>query len=206
MSHVLKGACRTLAILDGKIVAGLVKTVVMYRYEETTEASARLVKLATYRTSTCPIALDVSGNIIAVGDVMKSISLVEYTPGKEGLPDKLEEVARHMESSWTTSVAHIEGHSYLTSDQYGNLLVLRRNVNGVTLEDRKRMEMTSEMNLGEPVNKIVQIQVEPSPNAMVIPKAFLATVSCSPPIPTQQQTNLPPLRIYRPKDPSTSSP
>lgn len=187
MSHVLKGACRTLAILDGKIVAGLVKTVVMYRYEETTEASARLVKLATYRTSTCPIALDVSGNIIAVGDVMKSISLVEYTPGKEGLPDKLEEVARHMESSWTTSVAHIEGHSYLTSDQYGNLLVLRRNVNGVTLEDRKRMEMTSEMNLGEPVNKIVQIQVEPSPNAMVIPKAFLATVS--PPLPL---SSLPP--------------
>jgi DNA damage-binding protein 1 len=119
----------------------------------------------------------VSENIIAVGDMMKSISLVEYTPGKGGLPDKLDEVARHMDAIWTTSVVHIEGQSYLETDHYGNLLVLRRNINGVTLEDRKRLEMTSEMNLGEQVNKVVRIEVEPSANAMVIPKAFLATVS-----------------------------
>ena len=177
MSHVLRGACRKLAILDGKIVAALVKTVVIYQYAETTETAAALSKLATYRTSTCPISLDVSENIITVGDMMKSISLVEYVPGKEGLPDKLNEVARHMEAIWTTSVVHIEEQSYLESDHYGNLLVLRRNLNGVTLEDRKRLEMTSEMNLGEQVNKIVRIQVEPSATAMVIPKAFLATVS-----------------------------
>jgi DNA damage-binding protein 1 len=177
MSHVLKGACRKLAILDGLIVAALVKTVVIYQYTETTETAASLSKLATYRTSTCPISLDVSENIIAVGDMMKSISLVEYTPGKGGLPDKLDEVARHMDAIWTTSVVHIEGQSYLETDHYGNLLVLRRNINGVTLEDRKRLEMTSEMNLGEQVNKIVRIEVEPSANAMVIPKAFLATVS-----------------------------
>jgi DNA damage-binding protein 1 len=177
MSHVLKGACRKLAILDGLIVAALVKTVVIYQYTETTETAASLSKLATYRTSTCPISLDVSENIIAVGDMMKSISLVEYTPGRGGLPDKLDEVARHMDAIWTTSVVHIEGQSYLETDHYGNLLVLRRNINGVTLEDRKRLEMTSEMNLGEQVNKIVRIEVDPSANAMVIPKAFLATVS-----------------------------
>lgn len=179
-SHVLRGACRKLAILDGKIVAALVKTVVMYQYTETTETAATLSKLASYRTSTCPISLDVTDNIITVGDMMKSISLVEYTAGKEGLPDKLSEVARHMDAIWTTSVVHIEEQSYLESDHYGNLLVLRRNINGVTLEDRKRLEMTSEMNLGEQVNKIVKIQVEPSIKAMVIPKAFLATVSPNP--------------------------
>jgi DNA damage-binding protein 1 len=176
-SHVLKGACRCLAILDGKIVAALVKTVVMYKYEETTETSASLSKLATYRTSTCPIALDVTDNIIAVGDLMKSISLVQYTPGNDGLPDRLDEVARHMLSCWTTAVVHIEGDSYLESDHLGNLLVLRRNVNGVTLEDRKRLEVTSEINLGEQVNKIASIHVEASPSAKVIPHAFLATVS-----------------------------
>ena len=180
MSHVLRGACRKLAILDGKIVAALVKTVVIYKYTETTETAASLSKMATYRTSTCPISLDISENIITVGDMMKSISLVEYTPGKEGLPDTLHEVARHMDAIWTTSVVHIEEQSYLESDHYGNLLVLRRNINGVTLEDRKRLEMTSEMNLGEQVNKIVKIQVEPSATAMVIPKAFLATVSLCP--------------------------
>jgi DNA damage-binding protein 1 len=177
MSHVLRGACRKVAILDGKIVAALVKTVVMYKSLETTETSATLEKLATYRTATCPISLDVSENIIVVGDMMKSVSLVEYIPGRGGMPDKLNEVSRHMEAIWTTSVAHIEEHSYLESDHYGNLLVLQRNVDGVTLEDRKRLDMTSEINLGEQVNKIVRFQVDTSATAMVIPKAFLATVS-----------------------------
>lgn len=177
MNHSLRGACRKLAILDGKIVAALVKTVVMYQYEEATETSATLTKLATYRTSTCPISLDVSDDMIAIGDMMKSISLVQYIPGADGLPDKLTEVARHMDAIWTTSVVHLEEQSYLGSDHYGNLLVLRRNLNGMTLEDRKRLEVTGEMNLGEQVNKIARIQVMPSAAAIVFPKAFLATVS-----------------------------
>jgi DNA damage-binding protein 1 len=204
-TQVLKGACRRLAILDGKIVAALTKTVVMYKYVEMTETSASLSKLATYRTSTCPIDLDVTGNIIAVSDLMKSVSLVEHQPGKEGLADKLVEVARHHQSCWSTAVRHIEGDSYLESDAEGNLLVLRRNVNGVLLEDKKRMEVTSEMNLGEQVNTIRQINVEPSPNAMIVPKAFLATVSSpSQLIQKQTLTNIDTLHD-RLKDPSTSS-
>jgi DNA damage-binding protein 1 len=181
-THVLKGACRRVAILDGKILAALTKTVVMYKYTETTETSATIEKLATYRTSTCPIDLDITGNIIAVSDLMKSVSLVEHQPGKDGLPDELVEVARHHQSCWSTAVTHIEENSYLESDAEGNLLVLRRNVEGVLLEDKKRMEVTSEMNLGEQVNAIRQIKVEPSPNAMIVPKAFLATVSTLSPL------------------------
>jgi len=138
MSHELKGACRCLAFMDGKIVAALVKTVVVYRYEETTENSAHFSKLATYRTSTNPISMDINGRIIAVGDMMKyvyssssttiltpfrSLSLVEFIPGKDGLPDTLEEVARHMQALWSTAVLHIEGDSYLESDHHGNLVV-----------------------------------------------------------------------------------
>jgi DNA damage-binding protein 1 len=80
-SHGLKGACRCLAILDGKIVAALVKTVVIYSYTETSIRSGnKLEKLATYRTSTCPVDLAINGNVIAVADLMKSISLLEYIP------------------------------------------------------------------------------------------------------------------------------
>ncbi|KAG0652707.1 UV-damaged DNA-binding 1 [Hyphodiscus hymeniophilus] len=178
-SLVLKGACRRVAILDGMILAALTKTVVMYKYVETMETHATLTKVATYRTSTCPIDLDVTGNIIAVSDLMKSVSLVEYQPGRGGDPDKLVEVARHHQSCWSTAVTHIEGNSYLESDAEGNLIVLKRNVEGVLFEDKKRMEVTSEMNLGEQVNTIRQINVEVSPNAMIVPKAFLATTEGS---------------------------
>ena len=176
-THVMKGACRRIATLNGKILAALTKTVVMYKYIETSETYANFEKLATYRTSTCPIDLNIMGNIIAVSDLMKSMSLVEYQPGKGGAPDKLVEVARHHQSCWSTAVTHIEGNSYLQSDAEGNLLVLMRNEDGVLLEDKKRMMVTSEMNLGEQVNTIRQVNVEPSPNAMLVPKAFLATVS-----------------------------
>ena len=178
-SRNLKCACRRLAIMDGKIVAALVKTVLVYEYLETTERSAQFTKLATYRTSTCPIDLAVDGNIIAVADLMKSVSLVKFTCGEGGLPDKLEEVARHFQACWATGVAHIDEHVYLESDQEGNLLVLKRNADGVLLEQRMRMEVQCEINLGEMVNRIHKINVEPTAAAMVVPKAFLATVCCT---------------------------
>ncbi|RDW69341.1 hypothetical protein BP6252_08361 [Coleophoma cylindrospora] len=178
-SHKVRGHCRCLALLDGKIVAALTKSIVMYSYEETAATSATLTKLASYRTATMPIDIDVTGNIIAVADLMKSVSLVEYIPGVEGLPDKLNEIARHDQQSWSTAVVQIEEGSYLQADHDGNLTVLRRNPDGVTLQDRKRLDVTSEMCLNEQVNKIRPVNVETSPNAMVIPKAFLATTEGS---------------------------
>jgi DNA damage-binding protein 1 len=176
-SHDLKGSCRCLAVLGGKIVAALVKTVVMYSYIESSTSSAALETIASYRTSTCPVDLDITGNIIAVADLMKSISLVEYIPGEDGVKGELVEVARHLESSWSTAVANIDTHTYLQSDGDGNLTVLQRNIAGLTPEDRRKLDVTCEMNLGEMVNKIRKVDVETTSNTLLIPKAFLATVS-----------------------------
>ncbi|TAQ85121.1 hypothetical protein B7494_g6546 [Chlorociboria aeruginascens] len=176
-SHILRGACRRIAIMGDKIIAALTKTVVIYRFHPESNISGNLDKLATYRTSTCPIDLDIIGNIIVVADLMKSISLVEYKPGENGLEDRLNEIGRHQQSCWATATVHLEDDSYLESDQEGNLLVLKRNLTGVTYEDRLRLDVTSEMNLGEQVNMIRKINVETSASAVVIPKAFLATVS-----------------------------
>ncbi|PQE03739.1 dna damage-binding 1 protein [Rutstroemia sp. NJR-2017a BBW] len=174
-SHVLKGACRCIGVLDGKIVAALNKTVVMYKYEEISSNSATLTKLATYRCSTCPIDIDITENIIAVADIMKSVALVEYTPGADGLPDKLDEVGRHNQQVFATSVTNVDENTYLESDHDGNLLVLRWNKEGVMKEDRKRLEVTSELNLGEMVNRVQRITVDTSSSALVVPRAFIGT-------------------------------
>jgi DNA damage-binding protein 1 len=174
----LKGGCRRLEVMDGKIFAALIKTVVVFDYHEASRYSATLEKVATYRTSTVPIDLSINGNIIAVADLMKSVSLVEYVPGKSaGEPAELVEIARHFQSYRATAVSHIEDESYLEADDESNLTVLRRNREGVTVEDQQRLEVTSEMSLGELVNKITKINVEPTLNAMVLPKAFIVTVS-----------------------------
>ena len=183
MSRNLKGACRSLAVVgENMIVAALAKTVVLYEYSEakksnnTTIAMPELKKVASYRPSTYPVDLAVHGNIIAVGDLMKSMTLVEYTAAAGGQPARLSEVARHYQATWATAICHVDEDSWLEADAQGNLMVLRRNRAGVTLEDRRRMEVTSEMNLGEMVNRIRKITVEAGPSAVVVPRAFLGTV------------------------------
>jgi DNA damage-binding protein 1 len=139
----------------------------------------RLDKICSYRTATAPIDISVTGNIIAVTDLMKSLSLIEYKPGIAGISGTLTEVARHFDTLWGTSVANVAENTYLQSDAEGNLVVLQHEVNGFNASDRRRLRVTSEMLLGEMVNRIRRIDVVPTAGAVVIPRAFLATVEGS---------------------------
>ena len=138
-----------------------------------------LKKVATYRTATAPIDITVTGNIIAIADIMKSVSVVQYQEGKAGEPDRIVEVARHFQTAWGTAVAHVDEDTFLESDAEGNLMVLRQNVTGVTADDQRRLEITSEIRLGEMVNRIRRISVPITVDAVVIPRAFMATVRLS---------------------------
>ncbi|KAI1279993.1 mono-functional DNA-alkylating methyl methanesulfonate N-term-domain-containing protein [Xylaria sp. FL0933] len=175
-SRQLKGACRALAVMGDNIVAALAKTVIVYSYIEASSTSAELKKLASYRSATYPIDVAVDGDTIAVADLMKSMSLVDFTPAADGQPAKLTEVSRHYQSFWATALCHVDEGTWLESDTQGNLMVLRRNATGVTLEDKRRMEVTSEINLGEMVNKMRKVTVDASDSAIIIPKAFIGTV------------------------------
>ncbi|CAK7268161.1 hypothetical protein SEPCBS57363_002953 [Sporothrix epigloea] len=199
-AHRMRGPIRRLAVLGNKIVIGRNKTIVLCDYIETSSISAELKKLASFRAATFVVDLAVHGNYIAVGDMMKSTTIIEYIPASGGAkevgegpekffagssndgnnktatPAQLIGRARYYQASWVTAVCHIENETWLESDGYGNLSVLERNADGVTEEDRRRLRATCEMNLGEMVNRIIPISVETNPGAMVHPKAFLATV------------------------------
>ena len=178
--HPVKGACRALAEVDGFLVAGLAKTIVIYSL-----SASALDKRCTYRTATAPVAISIASPqsedpslpiTIAVADLMKSISLLSYTRGRNGLADTLTETARHYSTVWSTAVTHISGtDDYLLSDDQSNLLVLHQNKQGVTKSDQRRLEITSELRLGELVNKIQPIPSSVTSSTAVSPKAFLAT-------------------------------
>ena len=173
----VKGGCRCLAMCEGKIVAALIKTVVVYNIEYRTQSTPDLVKIATFRCSTAPIDMTVNGPRIAIADLMKSLVVVEFQRGETGLPDKLVEVARHFQVTWATACAEVDENTYLESDAEGNIMVLYRDPNGVTEDDRRRLNVSSEMLLGEMVNRIRRIDVATAPDAAVIPRAFMGTVS-----------------------------
>lgn len=177
VSHNLKGACRCLSVMDEYIVAGLSKTVVVYGYNEETNTQGSLQKLAAYRPATMPVALDVSGSVIGVADISQSLSLVEFIPPKDGESAKLVEKARHFQPAWATSVCHLDGERWLETDTHGNVIVLARNPDAPTEQLRSRLEITSELNIGEQINRIRKLHVAPLDNAVVSPRAFLGSVS-----------------------------
>lgn len=137
----------------------------------------KLEKLVAYRTSTAPVDVTVVDNLIAVADLMKSLCLVRFTPGHAGEAAKLTEVGRHYQTVWSTAVACVGDETFLQSDAEGNLIVLARNTNGVTAQDKHRLIPTSEMSLGEMVNRIRPVNIPQLSSITVTPRAFIATVS-----------------------------
>lgn len=176
VSHNLRGPCRCLGVLDNYIVAGLSKTVVVYSYVEETSSSGSLQKMAAYRPAAIPVDLDISGNMIGVVDLMQSLSLIQFTPPEGGAKAKLEEKARHYEPVWGTSTCHLEDDRWLEADAQGNLIVLQRDTSTTIKEDALKLKVTSEMNIGEQVNRIRKLNVAVNENAIVSPRAFLGTV------------------------------
>lgn len=149
---------------------------IIYDLEWETPSKPFFTKRASYRTSTAPIDLSihVPTSTIAIADLMKSVSLVCYTPGVEGQKDSLVEIARHFQTTWATACAYIapavpapvdptgkkeEDSLYLESDAEGNLIVLQRDASSEFAEDKRRLKVVSEMSLGEMVNKIRPIIV-----------------------------------------------
>lgn len=110
---------------------------------------------------------------------MKSVSIVTYKRGTAGLDDTLTETARHYQTAWATAVAHVGEETWLEADAEGNLMVLHQNVGGVTSDDKRRLEVTSELRLGEMVNRIRNFEVSERASAPVVPKAFMGTVEGS---------------------------
>ena len=100
---------------------------------------------------------------------MKSLSIVSLSPpgtkpevkGPSAVASPYEwsmiDVARHFATVWSSAVACIGEHEWLLADMEGNLMVLRRNINGPTADDRKRLELIAEFRLGEVANKIKPI-------------------------------------------------
>jgi DNA damage-binding protein 1 len=146
-------------------------------------SSMKLEKTATFRTSTAPVDLTVVDDLIVIADLMKSVCIVQFTKGQNGANDKLEEVGRHYQTVWTTAVASIEKDMLLVSEAEGNLIVLSRNQGGVTEQDKHRLVPTSEIRLGEMVNRIRPINIQQLASLTVTPRAFLATVRTTIPIP-----------------------
>jgi DNA damage-binding protein 1 len=85
---------------------------------------------------------------IAVGDLIKSISLLRYSKDDKTLV----EIARDASSNWMTGVDCLAPNLFIGADSSFNLFTLARNTAGVTDEDRAFMHLSGSFHLGDQVN------------------------------------------------------
>ncbi|KAF8456915.1 damage-specific DNA binding complex, subunit DDB1 [Terfezia claveryi] len=168
------GSCKCLEMVGGHIVAALQKTVAVYTYHYPSSPSQPvLTKLHSYRAQSEPIDISVCENIIAVGDMMKGTSLLEWDPAR----GKLSEVARNYQTQWLTSVALLDRETVVSADAEGNVIIQKWDTNGVTPEDRRRLSITGEVRIGEMVNRFRKvIDTHQLPEMPVLPRVYFGTV------------------------------
>lgn len=101
-----------------------------------------------------------------VGDLMRSISLVQYYPQHQ----TLEEVARDFNTNWTCAVEMLNDNVYLGAENWHNLFCLRRNTASASEEIRCRLDTIGEFHLGEMCNKFMA-------GSLVMPASSNSTTS-----------------------------
>ena len=86
-----------------------------------------------------------------VGDLMRSIALVEYFPKHQ----VIEELARDFNSNYCTDIQMLTNNIYMASEGHNNLFVLQYNPNATTEQARVRLDTVGQYHLGENVNKMM---------------------------------------------------
>lgn len=97
-------------------------------------------------------SLPSSPNLAIVGDLMRSISVIEYSPQQ----NKLDEIARDYNANWMTAVEMLNDEVYLGAENFNHLFSLKRNTKSKSKEVRCRLETQGEYHLGESVNKFMK--------------------------------------------------
>ncbi|RVD84441.1 uncharacterized protein DFL_006190 [Arthrobotrys flagrans] len=173
----LPGACHSLSIVKGYILAGLNKSIDLYRLLYTSESlDVSIQHISSVRAATLPVVLSVCGMRVFVGDLVKGVMVLEVVEGDEGENDKLVEVCRQYGVSWITALEALDDDTCISADSEGNLVLLRRESTGATDDDTRRMRPLSEIRLGEMVNRIRRINDPITQGYVVQPKAYLGTV------------------------------
>ena len=94
---------------------------------------------------------DQKKQLAIVGDIMRSVALVEYFPKHQ----VIEELARDFNSNFCTDIAMLTNNTYLAAESFTNLFVLQYNPNATTEQARVRLDTVGQYHLGESVNKMI---------------------------------------------------
>ncbi|CAH2046047.1 unnamed protein product, partial [Iphiclides podalirius] len=140
----IKGGCYTLVEFNGKLLASINSTVRLFEW--TSEKELRLE--CSHFNNIVALYLKVKGDFILVGDLMRSMSLLQY----KQMEGSFEEIARDYSPNWMTAVEILDDDTFLGAENSFNLFVCQKDSAATTDEERQLMGYMGQFHLGDMVN------------------------------------------------------
>ncbi|KAF6263102.1 mono-functional DNA-alkylating methyl methanesulfonate N-term-domain-containing protein, partial [Scenedesmus sp. NREL 46B-D3] len=145
------GAVYNVCEFQGKLLATVNNKVHLFKWAAAAAGRHELVSdCSPIGVQVLCLFLAVRGDFVVVGDLMNSITLLVYKAA-EG---SLEVRARDQESKWLTALALMDDDTYLAADNSSNMVVVRKNPDAATDEERARLEVVGRFHCGEFVNRL----------------------------------------------------
>eukprot|EP00736_Rhodelphis_marinus_P012711 Rmarinus@m.8546 len=144
-----KGAVFSVCALNDKLLCGINSRVELYKLSESDDGMKELSCECSHQNHIYALFLATRGDFIAVGDLMKSVSLLVYKP----VDQTIEEIAKDFDTKWMTAVEILDYDTIIGAEHCFNLFTARKNLEAVTDEERTHLETSGEYHLGSFVNR-----------------------------------------------------
>ena len=146
----VRGAVYSLEPFNGMLVAGVNNKLQLYGWAPPAAGSpAHLALRHEHCGHILVLYIASRGDFILVGDLMKSLSLLQYSADGH----KITELARDYSANWMTAIAFLDDDTFLGAENHCNLFTARKRADAATDDERKTLETVGEFHLGEFVNR-----------------------------------------------------
>ncbi|KAK7203264.1 CPSF A subunit region-domain-containing protein [Myxozyma melibiosi] len=186
LQRELSGGLYAIEVVDGKLVCAINSIVRLCSLTMDPATGVLDFKQECgFRTATIAICLSTYKDLVFVGDLIKSVTLlrIERAPDTSGKDYQFKEVARHYEPMWMTDVEMLNDHMMIGGEAEGNLVMFEYDSSDTgkktTRDDEPPLlEVYSRMQIGQVVNRIRRIRPEPVSSVehpIITPEAYFAT-------------------------------
>lgn len=178
--------------MDGKLVVGINGTISLLQLKDqissthspsnsmsdANSSSLVLDEIASCSGNILALHLASRGNICAVGDLMRSVSVLHWNSGSH----EFSEIARDYSPNWMTALEIRDDDHFIGAESFFNIFTVAKNSSSESEEERSQLEVIGEFHVGESVNKYRHgslVMKSQEPDAIQIQTTLFGTVSGS---------------------------
>ena len=141
----VSGAVYSMKNFNSMIVCSINATIALYCID--TDNGFTIV--GTHYGSVLSLMLKTKGDFVLVGDLLKSVVLLNYQKDK---PKPFVEIAQDFDSKWMLALEFIDDDSFLGCENFRNLFTLIKNPDVSTEAEQNRLVQFGQFYLGESIN------------------------------------------------------